>query len=233
MHGAGISRNSTTRISILSPHGVVRETPGIRRIRPHHCQAGGAAFLPTLDSSPKVRPGSYDKVKNKFNSSGKCATCHVPPLYTEPGYNMHTPAEMGSTRSRPTAARQPHVPHGTAGKIEAPARRAVSSTMAASPPCSMWLTAQQYAVQPEPQRRKQEGSGRVLERHFSAETATSVSSHFANPSAAVHTRPRNAEKGPRYPQGLKTLKLNRSFESWLNALVAPALKGSEAASVTF
>ncbi|HEX5837193.1 MAG TPA: hypothetical protein VFY26_05130, partial [Anaerolineales bacterium] len=24
-----------------------------------------------------------------------CATCHVPPLYTEPGWNMHTPEEIG------------------------------------------------------------------------------------------------------------------------------------------
>ncbi len=30
-----------------------------------------------------------------FVGAGKCATCHVPPLYTEPGYNMHTPAEIG------------------------------------------------------------------------------------------------------------------------------------------
>jgi hypothetical protein len=30
-----------------------------------------------------------------FNGSGKCATCHVPPLYTEPGYNMHAPSEIG------------------------------------------------------------------------------------------------------------------------------------------
>lgn len=30
-----------------------------------------------------------------FNGKAKCATCHVPPLYTEPGWNMHTPAEIG------------------------------------------------------------------------------------------------------------------------------------------
>ena len=24
-----------------------------------------------------------------------CATCHVPPLFTEPGWNLHTPAEIG------------------------------------------------------------------------------------------------------------------------------------------
>ncbi|MBL1213289.1 MAG: T9SS type A sorting domain-containing protein [Ignavibacteriae bacterium] len=30
-----------------------------------------------------------------FNGKAQCATCHVPPIYTEPGYNMHTPEEIG------------------------------------------------------------------------------------------------------------------------------------------
>ncbi len=30
-----------------------------------------------------------------FNEKAKCATCHVPPLFTEPGWNMHTAAEIG------------------------------------------------------------------------------------------------------------------------------------------
>ncbi len=30
-----------------------------------------------------------------FNGAARCATCHVPPLYTEPGWNMHTPQEIG------------------------------------------------------------------------------------------------------------------------------------------
>jgi hypothetical protein len=30
-----------------------------------------------------------------FGGQARCATCHVPPLFTEPGWNMHTPAEIG------------------------------------------------------------------------------------------------------------------------------------------
>lgn len=30
-----------------------------------------------------------------FSGKADCARCHVPPLYTEPGWNMHTPEEMG------------------------------------------------------------------------------------------------------------------------------------------
>ncbi len=30
-----------------------------------------------------------------FNGKAKCSQCHVPPLYTEPGFNMHAPQELG------------------------------------------------------------------------------------------------------------------------------------------
>ncbi len=33
--------------------------------------------------------------KAVFDGKAKCATCHVAPLFTEPGWNMHTAAEIG------------------------------------------------------------------------------------------------------------------------------------------
>lgn len=30
-----------------------------------------------------------------FGGKANCASCHVPPLYTEPGFNLHTPEEIG------------------------------------------------------------------------------------------------------------------------------------------
>jgi hypothetical protein len=49
---------------------------------------------------PKAPRGSYDRAaaergETLFNDKAKCATCHVPPLFTEPGWNMHTAAEIG------------------------------------------------------------------------------------------------------------------------------------------
>jgi hypothetical protein len=49
---------------------------------------------------PKAPRGSYDRSAAQrgeavFANKAKCATCHVPPLYTEPGWNMHTGAEIG------------------------------------------------------------------------------------------------------------------------------------------
>src|SRR5262245_39745068 len=50
--------------------------------------------------APKAPAGSYDKAafdrgKAIFEGAGQCATCHVPPLYTEPGHNLHAPSEIG------------------------------------------------------------------------------------------------------------------------------------------
>jgi mono/diheme cytochrome c family protein len=50
--------------------------------------------------APKAPKGSFDvaaaaRGKEVFDGRGGCATCHVPPLYTEPGENLHSPAELG------------------------------------------------------------------------------------------------------------------------------------------
>jgi hypothetical protein len=52
--------------------------------------------------APLPPEGSFDvaaaaRGQALFAADGKaqCATCHVPPLFTEPGWNLHTPEEMG------------------------------------------------------------------------------------------------------------------------------------------
>jgi hypothetical protein len=50
--------------------------------------------------APKPPPGSFDAAaarrgKAVFAGRGQCARCHVPDLYTEPGHNLHAPAEIG------------------------------------------------------------------------------------------------------------------------------------------
>jgi hypothetical protein len=49
--------------------------------------------------APKPPKGSFnaraaERGEAIFNSQGKCAECHMPPLYTDAGYNAHTPTEM-------------------------------------------------------------------------------------------------------------------------------------------
>jgi hypothetical protein len=50
--------------------------------------------------APKPRSGSFDAAAAKrgealFNGRAQCATCHVPPTFTEPGNNLHAPSEIG------------------------------------------------------------------------------------------------------------------------------------------
>ncbi len=50
--------------------------------------------------APKAPAGSYNAMAAKsgealFKGSAKCSTCHVPPIFTEPGYNLHTADEIG------------------------------------------------------------------------------------------------------------------------------------------
>jgi len=49
--------------------------------------------------APPPPAGSFNddaaaRGKMLFSEKAKCSTCHVPPLYTEPGWNMHTPSEI-------------------------------------------------------------------------------------------------------------------------------------------
>jgi hypothetical protein len=50
--------------------------------------------------APKSPSGSFDEEAASrgaeiFVGKADCARCHVPPLFTEPGWNMHTPEEIG------------------------------------------------------------------------------------------------------------------------------------------
>jgi hypothetical protein len=50
--------------------------------------------------APRPPAGSFDapaaaRGAELFRGKARCASCHVPPLYTEPGWNVHTAAEIG------------------------------------------------------------------------------------------------------------------------------------------
>ena len=51
-------------------------------------------------SAPRPPKRSFDPVaaargKTLFNGRAQCSTCHVPPLYTEPGHNLHPGSDIG------------------------------------------------------------------------------------------------------------------------------------------
>jgi hypothetical protein len=50
--------------------------------------------------APTPPPGSYSapaasRGKTLFENKARCASCHVSPLFTEPGNNLHAPSEIG------------------------------------------------------------------------------------------------------------------------------------------
>jgi cytochrome c peroxidase len=53
--------------------------------------------------APKAPAGSFDAEAAKrgqavFAGAGRCSTCHVPPIFTEPGYNDSFQADRGPER---------------------------------------------------------------------------------------------------------------------------------------
>jgi hypothetical protein len=49
---------------------------------------------------PKPKPGSFDSAaaargERTFSGKARCSTCHVPPLFTEAGWNTHKASEIG------------------------------------------------------------------------------------------------------------------------------------------
>ncbi len=101
MHGQGTfvdaRLNDPTQFPIAAANGFgnVRSEPDLI-----------TAKLPALHlyqlaiPAPEPPKGSFDAAaaargRTVFTGKAQCATCHVPPLYTEPGWNLHTAAEIG------------------------------------------------------------------------------------------------------------------------------------------
>lgn len=104
MHGSGVFYDPRLNDAAKFP---VAARAGFGNVRPG---AGGedgiSSRLPALQyyqlSIPAPAPprGTYqqraaDQGQALFNGRARCSTCHVPPLFTEPGWAMHTAAEIG------------------------------------------------------------------------------------------------------------------------------------------
>jgi hypothetical protein len=82
-------------VSAKSGSGNTRNTPDLVTAK-----LAALHFYQLSIPAPKPPAGSYDPAafergKTVFNGPAQCATCHVPPLFSEPGYNMHAPSEIG------------------------------------------------------------------------------------------------------------------------------------------
>ena len=101
MHGHGTfydpRLNDAVKFPIAAKNGMgdQRADPDLitSKLAPLH-------FYQLAIPAPEPPSGSFDAAAAArgdqiFEGKAQCARCHVPPLYTEPGWNMHTPAEIG------------------------------------------------------------------------------------------------------------------------------------------
>jgi hypothetical protein len=103
MHGKGNffdpRLDNATQFPIAAAHGFGHiQTPEDEDLITSKLPALHAYQISLL--APLPPEGSFDPAAAArgdalFEGKAKCASCHVPPLYTEPGWNLHTPAEMG------------------------------------------------------------------------------------------------------------------------------------------
>jgi hypothetical protein len=101
MHGSGtffdrrLSNPDQYAVSARSGSGNTRGTPDLITSK-----LAALHFYQIAIPAPKPPADIFDKAtaargKDLFNNKAQCATCHVPPLFTEPGNNLHEPAEIG------------------------------------------------------------------------------------------------------------------------------------------
>lgn len=101
MHGAGtffdVRFNDKDQYPVAARSG-----SGNTRSTPDKSTAKLAAlhFYQLSIPAPKPPAGSYNQAAFErgrvvFNGKARCANCHVPPLFTEPGNNLHAPSEIG------------------------------------------------------------------------------------------------------------------------------------------
>ena len=101
MHGSGTFFDSRFNdkdqypVSAKSGSGNTRGTPDLVTSK-----LAALHFYQLAIPAPTPHRGSFDKAaalrgKEVFNGRAQCSSCHVPPLFTEPGHNLHAPAELG------------------------------------------------------------------------------------------------------------------------------------------
>jgi hypothetical protein len=101
MHGKGtfydprLNDPDKFPVAARSGAGNVRSNPDLITAK-----LAALQFYQLAIPAPAPPEGSFDRAaaargEALFNDQAKCATCHVPPIFTEPGWNMHKAEEIG------------------------------------------------------------------------------------------------------------------------------------------
>lgn len=101
MHGKGtffdprLDDSEQFPVAARAGHGNIRNTPDLVSSK-----LAALNFYQLSIPAPEPAEDSFDAAaaargKGVFEGKAQCATCHVPPLFVEPGWPMHTAEEMG------------------------------------------------------------------------------------------------------------------------------------------
>jgi hypothetical protein len=104
MHGSGTffdpRLNDATKFPVAARAGLGNVRPGAPRDDGITSRLAALHYYQLSIPAPAPPPGSYQPRAAEFgealfNGRARCSQCHVPPLFTEPGWAMHTGAEIG------------------------------------------------------------------------------------------------------------------------------------------
>jgi mono/diheme cytochrome c family protein len=101
MHGKGtffdprLNDKSQFAVAVKAGHGNMRNKPDLITSK-----LAALHFYQLAIPAPTPPAGSFNAQAAQegqalFERQARCATCHVPPLFTEPGWAMHKPEEIG------------------------------------------------------------------------------------------------------------------------------------------
>jgi len=101
MHGKGsfydprLNNADQFPIAAANGFGDIRNTPDLITSKLPALHTYQLSLLAPLPPAGSLDPVAAARGQALFEGKADCASCHVPPLFTEPGWNLHTPAEIG------------------------------------------------------------------------------------------------------------------------------------------
>lgn len=101
MHGKGTfydpRLNNAAQFPLAAANGFgnIQNVPDLITSKLPALHAYQLSLLAPLPPADSFDPAAAAHGRALFEGKANCASCHIPPLFTEPGWNLHSPAEIG------------------------------------------------------------------------------------------------------------------------------------------
>jgi hypothetical protein len=101
MHGQGTffdpRLDNASQFPVAARHqlGHLRSSPDLITPKLAALHAYQLSLVAPAPPAGSFDPAAAARGQVLFNGKAQCSSCHVPPLFTEPGWNLHLPSEIG------------------------------------------------------------------------------------------------------------------------------------------